>query len=389
MGPLLLFPLGRSSLLGFLRVKFITLLILICPSVSRYSHIDLLTSEACQQSDKPLLLEHGAAAVLSLDVEPDESSYSFFKCDLVVHASPNYGLMVQVEEGKLGQLREGDGSRCAGEYLQIGRGDNLPFFTLDKTKKLCGKSLANFSRFEANNGQLLVWLRKSGKSIGSLSLVVTSYLEKDIIPASDLINYRACEDSKRLIRKDYFCDGRVNCAFDSEPKDESKAICVNNGVEDISYDQPILPGPPLNLISITLVLVCGVIMATSLFLLVARLRRTRRCCWQSPDLDEDCELPDSSVGPRQSQRVVDSQVQQQPSLTTALVTRGTTPEAEPPPAYHDLFPAGYQFSPQKKEVEEHVAEQEMEQVQEQVVEELDIVVHEEETVGEKETSSSS
>ena len=39
-------------------------------------------------------------------------------------------------------------------------------------------------------------------------------------------------------------------------------------------------------------------------------------------------------------------------LAALEVGRGTTPDTEPPPAYHDLFPVGYKFSPDKIEEEE-------------------------------------
>ena len=56
------------------------------------------------------------------------------------------------------------------------------------------------------------------------SIVVTSYLEKD---APDLTNFRACADGNRFIRRNFFCDGRRNCAMDpvNEEADESQQSC--------------------------------------------------------------------------------------------------------------------------------------------------------------------
>lgn len=370
----------------------LVLLLLSSPSLSSYLHVDLLSTEACDQDGDPLHLDPGAAAVLSLESEYRSTVYkSFFKCDLEIRASPGYGLMVRVEEGVLGHVRR-DGGRCT-DFLQLGRGDNVPFFTVEKSDELCGEDLSQFS-YDVNNGQLLVWLRLNGRADSRLSLVATSYflnkfLEEPALahPSLDLENtnnFSVCNDGRRWVRKEYFCDGRVNCATDeSEPADEAEVHCATKELEKgeagsgLDNSPTKLPGHPLNLISITLVLVCGAIMISSLLLLVARLRRVRRCCWgrETGRGVGDCELPDRSrqvvqVGdhqqqlqPRRPELVMSSeqQLHLQPSLTTALVTRGTTPDTEPPPAYHDLFPSGYQFSPQKEEVVEEVVEEEVEE----------------------------
>jgi hypothetical protein len=119
------------------------------------------------------------------------------------------------------------------------------------------------------------------------------------------------------------------------------------------------------------------------FLLVARMRRARWCCFSTMRAMESCELPERPVGmgrtPGGGQRPPGGSGLLRPGagggepvhlsenvylplamhmesrhsgLAALEAVRGTTPDTEPPPAYHDLFPAGYKFSPDKIEEEE-------------------------------------
>ena len=167
----------------------------------------------------------------------------------------------------------------------------------------------------------------------------------------------------------------MNCALDGEPGDERQDICrhVPGAGKDGSQDN-YHPGewhPRLNLVSITLVLVSGVVLLVLVLLLVARMRRTGwKCCARTSNIDR--ELPDRSAGVTRASagqragaglsRPSTSERQENLYLPLAMyleprqdqgprggTQRGTTPEAEPPPAYHDLFPAGYKFQPDKYE----------------------------------------
>ena len=182
----------------------------------------------------------------------------------------------------------------------------------------------------------------------------------------------------RAIRKIYFCDQRINCALDRTVfGDERPEICRHvpgrNG-EKIDVDQPAMWTPPLNLVSITLVLVSGVVVLVIVLLLVTRLRRFGLCCYKNRRAS--CNLPEGVTsnnravglggGGSGAGAVVLVPHDQGGGSDTMWETqllplnymsdggarprdiRGTTPvDSEPPPAYHDLFPPGFKFVPDK------------------------------------------
>jgi hypothetical protein len=128
-------------------------------------------------------------------------------------------------------------------------------------------------------------------------------------------------------------------------------------------------------VSITLILVSAFVILVLALLMVARMRRSRWCCFSVLRAIESCELPERSSGMARPPPV------QRPSSSAGLLRsvggdtgdtvylplamhmesghdnqrragftegdRGTTPDTEPPPAYHDLFPVGYKFSSEK------------------------------------------
>ena len=181
---------------------------------------------------------------------------------------------------------------------------------------------------------------------------------------------RLCSRGDRLIRKEYFCDWRVNCALDKDPGDERLEICRHSRGSNLpgsTWDEQ--PGdwrPPLNLVSITLVLVSGVVLLVLVLLLVARMRRSG--WWCGGGSTDECELPEraASAGaaagdaaartsnPERNDIYLPLRMYLEPRQDAGIPTtqrpgRGTTPDAEPPPAYHDLFPTGFKFVPEKSE----------------------------------------
>ena len=156
--------------------------------------------------------------------------------------------------------------------------------------------------------------------------------------------------------------------MDKIPGDERPEICRHSrgSTSDGDLDNPAGDwNPPLNLVSITLVLVSGVVLLVLILLLAARMRRSGWFCYRRP-INIDCELPERAVGVTRAAaghragvglgRTMNSgehenlfrpaylEPRHDPGL---ILPRGTTPEAEPPPAYHDLFPTGYKFDPEK------------------------------------------
>lgn len=317
-----------------------------------------------QYPQKPVKIEmeEGGAAVLVLD--QGEIQKPYWRCDLELSAGKGQGLMVQVEDATLraNELRPG---KCD-DYVQLGKDDNTPFFTWDKTEKLCGKEARN-AAFDVPNGQLLFWLRLGGMGrINMLdgvgfSIVVTSYLEKD---APDLTNFRACADGARFIRRNFFCDGRRNCAMDpsEDEADESQQSC-GSGVDLLSPSPPPISTPHLNLLTITLVLVSAAVLLIALLVLAVRLRRHHTCFHPSSSSPRQPELPDRAPNARPAaarphtllqsngSRVSENLMQQPPPTELHPERSGGTPDSdsEPPPAYCDLFPVGYTFEDEKTE----------------------------------------
>ena len=168
----------------------------------------------------------------------------------------------------------------------------------------------------------------------------------------------------------------MNCALDGEPGDERPDICrhLPGAAGKDNAEGEYTSGewhPPLNLVSITLVLVSGVVLLVLVLLLVARMRRTGwKCCLRTSNID--CELPERSAAVargtsgHRGATGGHTRPERQENLYLPLAMyleprqdqgqgqrvgtgRGTTPEAEPPPAYHDLFPVGYKFQSEKSE----------------------------------------
>ena len=140
---------------------------LVAKSEATYRLLSLpeLCSRQSPQNQKPVKIEmeEGGAAVLVLD--QGEISKPYWRCDLELSAGKGQGLMVQVrrkvqnqmetvfqvEDATLrpNELRPG---KCD-DYMQLGRDDNTPFFTWDKTDRLCGEDAKNVA-FDVSNGQV-------------------------------------------------------------------------------------------------------------------------------------------------------------------------------------------------------------------------------------------
>merc|ERR1719402_2202363 len=165
----------------------------------------------------------------------------------------------------------------------------IPFITVYKSEKICGEQYG--LSYDDPGGSLLIWLTlgpsrpssyRESLNVAKLSIVVTAY-QKDDSKAKLTTSYRACNEGRRWIRKEYFCDGRTNCALDADPADESQLSCPHKSGKDLTTSGPSGGGedihPPLNLISIPLVLVSCVVPLVLIAMLMLRVKRSRRCCW--------------------------------------------------------------------------------------------------------------
>ena len=329
-----------------LLVSFTALSCLLSPVLASYRLFSLSSPDLCLSSHslsftpretKTLHLEESSSAILTL--QASNGKVPFSRCDLKVRSSPGHGLMLRVETGELRQNERKEG-KCV-DYIQFGRDDKMPFITWDKTDKLCG----NFSsyNFTDRNGELLIWLRlgdwfKQRLESVHLSLIVTQFKTGD---HNDLSKYRVYNQGQ-WIRQEYFCDGRINCAEDQSPGDENEVSCREGLHQEQSPALPNFPsGPPLNLLSITLILVSSTVVCFLLCLLIVRLNSSRGCCSRRNSRSPECELPETVRATEVTS--ARSQPQVYLDLSSRSLMRGATPEAEAPPAYHDLFPPGYKY----------------------------------------------
>ena len=317
-----------------------------------YRHVSLSSPDLCLSPSslslapgliRTVQLEESSAVILT--IVANNGKVPFSKCDLKVKSSPGHGLMVRVETGALRKSSRGR-AKCI-DYLQLGRDDSTPFFTWDKSEKFCGEFSG--TSYTEKDGELLIWLRLGEwdnldtQETVHLSLVITQFRTEGAA------KYRSCDAANTWISREYFCDGRINCAEDASPADEDEVVCQSEsfhaGLPTTSTTLP--SGPPLNLLSITLILVSVVVILFLFCLLIVRLRA--RSCLRAPppNSNSNCELPDASVAPMSASGGHPAQLQPQPhvylDLSSSSLLRGSTPEAEPPPAYNDLFPPGYKY----------------------------------------------
>merc|ERR1719278_1647303 len=167
------------------------------------------------------------------------SSRTVFSCHLELFLpSSLYGFSIFIEEMSLGGSQ---GGGCRRDYLQFGR--DILFLTTHKSRKYCGQveppvstqrkegvtgftfpltPLANRIYSEEDDMEMDVWLQidldNAMVDSKSLTLVVTPF--KKSCASRDLL-YRQCRYSTKCVRKELFCDGRINCAWPySDPADE-------------------------------------------------------------------------------------------------------------------------------------------------------------------------
>ena len=145
--------------------------------------------------------------------------------------SSSYGFSVMIEEMSLSGSSTSLG--CADDYLQFGR--DILFVTTHLSRKYCGmveppvahtengiKSfqfpftpLSRRIYNEEDDREMDVWIvienmSREDRMNKSFTLVVTPF--KKYCGSRDAL-YRQCQDSTRCIRRELFCDGRINCAW--------------------------------------------------------------------------------------------------------------------------------------------------------------------------------
>ena len=154
-----------------------------------------------------------------------------FKCHLELYLpSSSYGFSVFIEEMALsGSSMSG----CSEDYLQFGR--DILFVTTHLSKKYCGEveipvprtqngvvrfefpftPLARRIYNEEEDREMDIWMNINTKNVEqnlykTLTLVVTPF--KKSCASRDSL-YQQCRFSTKCVRRELFCDGRVNCAW--------------------------------------------------------------------------------------------------------------------------------------------------------------------------------
>ena len=164
------------------------------------------------------------------------------------------------------------------DYIEFGQEDVIPFITLKRSGRLCGTK-SKQGLYDDPGGQLLIWLKlgqteppptdlpsltgnsgspadgQSGPDdqesssrhfIPRVTLVITPYSSKPDLRNNQLKKCRRYIKQKvnthkyltqlfcrgnYWIRKNYFCDGRVNCPEDNNnPLDEADISCATTPV---------------------------------------------------------------------------------------------------------------------------------------------------------------
>lgn len=356
------------------------------------------------------------AAILELK-NPSKQLQSSYRnklkeCEIKFQAPTGYGIIAYIEQMN---MRRHDRDLDCIDYIQFGQDDPVPFYTLKKSQKMCGmkdgKSNSSHGFFyDDPTGKLLVWIGLGGRrktshwneiSEVSLSLVITAYKKRCTAqlgyPNLDG-KFSICGDSsdhknQKCILKDYFCDRRFNCPRDksSPPDTTSDELGCNYdklGLEETTKSPGLDDGGSsfnfgnLNLISLTLIIICLLCVPLILCLAVLQIRkiystRGSGCCWFKQRRSErtSCELPEGgpqSLVQLSSQRqrhqneseqnvylplttFLDQPISQDSSHLSANreinISADYTPRQayqhaadfpeEPPPAYNDLFPEGY------------------------------------------------
>ena len=108
------------------------------------------------------------------------------ECEILIKASDEFGIIAYVEEMSMRKhAKDGD---CI-DFIQFGQDDRVPFYTLEKSRKMCGvkNGKTNASQgifYKDPTGNLLVWIGLGGRrktanwneiSEVSLTLIITAY----------------------------------------------------------------------------------------------------------------------------------------------------------------------------------------------------------------------
>ena len=121
------------------------------------------------------------------------------ECEIRIKAPEHFGIISYVEEMN---MRLSSKDKDCIDYIQFGQNDMVPFYTMKKSKKMCGKKNGKTKASEGffyddPKGNLLIWIGLGGRGRGpdwneisevSLTLVVTAYKVNTILGQAVNIN---------------------------------------------------------------------------------------------------------------------------------------------------------------------------------------------------------
>lgn len=356
-----------------------------CP-VLGYRQLHFTNADVCGSNGKTLTINTGdGALILSLT----NKSYTTFGekkiCNILIKAKLGYGLLVHAEDFRLRTNSAVPGD-CH-DYIEFGREDDIPLWTLERSGKLCGTR--SDVKYEEPGGQLLIWLELGGArppGPPALSIVVTPYTKTRQQRQNGFCECMGPWDTgpsptvttEQWIRCKYFCDGRVNCALDRTPADEADVSCqrqksvppprtggglisggslVSGGEEELSVSKDTQLEPKFTELSLFTMIVLG-LLGLSLIAcgILCTLKRCGPPAPRGPATVENPNCPEQALSmielvrmpavteeniycPTPYQAIpfpTEVDFPTSPSHTAASPTM----EA-PPPSYTDIFPPDY------------------------------------------------
>jgi len=255
-----------------------------------------------------------------------------FKCHLELYLpSSSYGFSVFIEEMALsGSSMSG----CSEDYLQFGR--DILFVTTHLSKKYCGEveipvprtqngvvrfefpftPLARRIYNEEEDREMDIWMNINTKNVEenlykTLTLVVTPF--KKSCASRDSL-YQQCRFSTKCVRRELFCDGRVNCAWPYvEPADEVHCL-----------ETQILEEEPLFAMDLVIIFTVPLFLAFLLVGLVTAVRKYSKNVAKMPDRPSSDLFGNRDLFDRQGER--SSEYSEDPFIPSC-------PPLPPPPPY--------------------------------------------------------
>lgn len=224
---------SNDVILGLL--NFMGLLIVVSQQnvvtlVNKKNFVEHVNIMDCKPGKKEIRLRTGASIVFYYNeterinsMTKNEDLFCHYELELARVSRKKYGFHVYIEEMYL----SGQRGACV-DYIQFAR--DKGFITTHSSQKFCGhrSDISNISQIsgaskqikdggprmyvEKEDGEMDVYFQISSKSTRPRHLKMTVTVFKKNCDWADE-SYKPCSHSSYCVKKDFFCDGRVNCAF--------------------------------------------------------------------------------------------------------------------------------------------------------------------------------